>query len=348
MEQQAFRAAILTEQRQPLVLDDVQLPERLDYGQVLVRVSCSGICGSQLGEIDGVKGPDRFLPHLLGHEGSGVVVETGPGVVRVKPGDSVVMHWRQAAGIESPTPKYRWGDREVNAGWVTTFNELAIVSENRLTPIPDDFPKDIAALLGCAVVTGLGVISNDAELTLGESIVVLGAGGVGLNVIQGAQLVSADPIVAVDIVPAKLALAKRFGATHVINSHEEDVAAQVRELIGSADVVVETTGRTDLMELAYELTGPQGRCVFVGVPQEKRRPAFYSLPLHFGKKITGSHGGESQPDRDIPRYLKLIERGRLDLEPLISDRFAFSQLNEAIDSLRSGQVAGRCVIEMGA
>src|SRR2546425_5517426 len=127
-----MKAAVLVELNAPLVLADLEMPA-LDVGQVLVKIQCSGICGAQLGEISGVKGPDKFLPHLLGHEGGGVVLETGPGVTHVNPGDHVVMHWRKGAGIQSRTPQYRWNGRTVNAGWVTTFNERAVVSENRLT-----------------------------------------------------------------------------------------------------------------------------------------------------------------------------------------------------------------------
>src|SRR5204863_5793005 len=127
----------------------------LDVGQVLVKISCTGICGAQLGEISGVKGPDKFLPHLLGHEGGGEVVGVGPGVTQVKEGDRVVMHWRKGAGIHARPAKYQWGSRTVNAGWVTTFQEYAVVSENRVTPIPKDVPFEVAALMGCAVTTAL-------------------------------------------------------------------------------------------------------------------------------------------------------------------------------------------------
>ena len=147
------QAAILTEQRQPLVVDTIELPKSLEVGQVLVEVHCSGICGSQLGEIDGVKGDDRFLPHLMGHEGFGKVLEVGAGVRYVKRGDSVVLHWRPGAGIQSETPKYTWRGKPLNAGWVTTFNRHAVVSENR-TKVPADTNPDVA-LFGCAVTTAL-------------------------------------------------------------------------------------------------------------------------------------------------------------------------------------------------
>ena len=153
-----MKAAVLVGQREPLVIADVALPSALLPGQVLVKVHCSGICGSQLGEIDGAKGADKFLPHLLGHEGSGTVVEIGPTVRHVKTGDKVVLHWRKGLGIEASPPQYQWNGKVVNAGWITTFNEYAIVAENRVTPIPADSDMDVAALFGCAVTTGFGPV----------------------------------------------------------------------------------------------------------------------------------------------------------------------------------------------
>jgi len=205
------KAAILTALRKPLVVTEIGLPEALDVGQVLVKIHYSGICGSQLGEIDGVKGEDKYLPHLLGHEGSGMVLAIGPGVRHVGPADKVVLHWRKGIGIESPTPAYTWNGSKVNAGWLTTFNEYSVVSENRLTRIPPDSDMEVAALFGCAVTTGFGVVQNSAKLRIGESVVVFGAGGVGLNIVQAAALISAYPIIAVDLYDNRLELARRMG-----------------------------------------------------------------------------------------------------------------------------------------
>src|SRR5262249_13581836 len=179
-----MKAAILETLRAPLVIDEIEIPA-LQCGQVLAKIHRTSICGAQLGEIDGRKGEDKFLPHLLGHEGGGVVLETGPGVTHVRRGDHVVLHWRKGPGIQASTAKYDWNGRTVNSGWVTTFNEYTVVSENRLTPIPKDVPFEIAALMGCAVTTALGVINNLAQLKIGQSIAVFGCGGVGLNVVQG-------------------------------------------------------------------------------------------------------------------------------------------------------------------
>jgi len=340
-------AAILVEQKAPLVLEEVEVP-RLALGQVLVKVLSSGVCGSQIGEIDGVKGPDRFLPHLLGHEGAAVVVECGEGVSTVRPGDKVVLHWRKGDGLESTTPIYGSRIGPVRAGWVTTFNEYAVVSENRVTAVPGDFDPDWAALLGCAVTTAFGVVNNDAQLRIGESIAVFGVGGVGLNVVQGAALVSAHPIIAVDRYDNRLALARKLGATHTVNSARCDPEREGRGIVGSGgvDVAVETTGSVPLIEAAYRATGSRGRTVLVGVPAKGSAAAIYTLPLHFGKKVTGSHGGQCRPEVDIPNYVRLAKAGKLDLAPCIGKRYPLAEINRAIDDIRCGAIAGRAMIEM--
>lgn len=341
------KAAILVELGKPLVLAEVELPERLDVGQVLVKVHYSGICGSQLGEIDGAKGDDKFLPHLLGHEGSGTVVAVGLGVRHAKPGDKIVLHWRKGLGIESPTPSYRWDGRKVNAGWITTFNEYAVVSENRLTAIPPDSDLEVAALFGCAVTTGFGVVENNARVRIGESVVVFGAGGVGLNIVQAAAMVSAYPIIAVDLHDNRLALAKELGATHLINGRTQDAPAEIRRIApGGVDVFIDNTGVPAVIESGYALAKPQGRVILVGVPRKGNDISIHSLPLHFGKVLTGSHGGEAVPSEDIPRYAQLFRAGRINLKPLITHRFGIDAVNEAIAGMRSGSVAGRCMLEL--
>jgi len=343
-----MQAAILVEQNKPLVIDEVELPSELDFGQVLVQVHYSGICGSQLGEISGVKGLDAYLPHLLGHEGSGTVVETGPNVTHVKVDDHVVLHWRPGEGIESFTPKYLWKGKTLNAGFVTTFNEYAVVSENRLTKIPRDFNMEIGALFGCAVTTGLGVINNNAKVKIGESIVLFGAGGIGLNIIQGAVMVSAYPIVAIDLFDHKLDLAKKLGATHIINSKKMDVRNAIYEIIGEfgADVVIDNTGNTDIIHDAYELTNAEGRTILVGVPRKGEETKLYTLPLHFEKILTGSHGGESKPDKDIPKYINLYKNGILKLDKFITQRYKLEQINDAIADMQSGKITGRCTVKL--
>lgn len=340
-------AAILVEQKRPLIIDEIEVPSP-KLGQVLVRVLCSGICGSQVGEINGVKGPDRFLPHLLGHEGAGEVVECGEGVRTVKAGDRVVLHWRKGAGLESVTPVYESRIGKINAGWVTTFSEYAIVSENRVTAVPADFDLETAALLGCAVTTGFGVVNNDAQLAIGQSIAVFGAGGIGLNIVQGAALAGANPIIAVDIFDNRLALAQSLGATHAINSATADPTDAILHIVGSegVDVAVDNTGNPAVIELACRLTGPRGRTVLVGVPPQDSVAAISTLPLHFEKKLVGSHGGECRPDIDIPRYVRLVRDNRLTFAHLVGKRYSLHEINTAIDDMRTGRLAGRAIVHM--
>ncbi|MFC1516308.1 zinc-binding dehydrogenase, partial [Thermodesulfobacteriota bacterium] len=315
------KAAILVEQSKPLVVDEIKLPEKLSFGQVLVKVQYSGICGAQINEIEGAKGPDKFLPHLLGHEGSGIVLDKGDGVKTVQTGEHVVMHWRPSDGLQSETPDYDWNGRKVNAGWVTTFNEYAVISENRLTVIPKDFDMQLAPLFGCAITTALGVVNNDAQVKVGQSIVIFGVGGVGQNIAQFADMVSAHPIIGIDLFDAKLEMAERFGATHGFNSNKTaDLATEIRKITGEAgaDVVVDTTGIPRVIERAYELTHPDGKTILVGVPTKGDNVSIYTLPLHFKKILTGSHGGSVDPHIEIPRLINLWRANKLTLDGLIT------------------------------
>ena len=350
IEQKTARAAILVQSRSALVLDTISLPQQLDYGQVLVQVLYSGICGSQLGEIDARKGEDHYLPHLLGHEAAAKVVQCGPGVRHVHPGDLVVLHWRKGLGIDAAPPAYLWQGRKLNAGWVTTFNDYAVISENRMTPVPADTPPHLLPLFGCALTTGFGAVVNNAKVKLGEAVVVLGAGGVGLNIVQAAALSGAFPIIAVDLYDNRLELAKRLGATHTVNGTTTDTRKAITDILASvqmpqgADVCIDNTGQSQCIAMAYALTHSRGRTVCVGVPAQVDATTIYTLPLHFGKSITGSHGGETIPHEDIPRYLRLAQSKNIDLDILISETHPLEEINTAIDKMRSGEVAGRCLI----
>ena len=343
-----MKAAILVESNKPLVIDEIQYPSELQYGQVLVKILYSGICGAQLNEINASKGPDKFLPHLLGHEGSGIVLKTGHGVSTVKEGDHVVLHWRPSSGIQAPPAKYNWDGKVVNAGWVTTFNDHAIISENRLTTIPKDFDMRIAPLFGCAVTTAVGVINNDAKVKIGQSVVIFGMGGVGINLAQSAAMVSANPIIGIDINDQKLVLGKKFGMTYGFNGKTDtDIDDKIKAIVGSkgADVVIDTTGNPRIIEQAYNLTNPDGKTILVGVPKKGENINIYSLPLHFNKQLTGSHGGDAIPDIEIPRLINLIKVGKMTLEGLITHEFSLDEINVALDTMRKGD-CGRILIKM--
>ncbi len=332
-------AAILVEQRQPLVLDEVEVPA-LGFGQVLVEIHVTRICGSQLGEIDGVKGPDRWLPHLLGHEAGATVLEVGPEVRHVKPGDRVVCHWRPGRGIEARGPLYRWNGRTVNAGSITTFQQFAVLSENRVTPVPPDTDLEVCALLADTLTTGFGVIHNDAQVKIGESVAVIGCGGIGLGTVLGAHLAGAHPVLAIDLHEHKLAKAREFGATHTLLSSREPFFSAALDILDGqpADVVIDGTGQPAVLEQAFALAGPHGRCIGVGVMPHDRKISINTLPLHLGKRLAGSHGGESRPAEDIPRYLRLMRAGRFDPRAMISHRLRLDDINDGIARMRSGEV----------
>lgn len=329
-----FQAAVLVKPGEPLVLDRIEVVNP-GVGQVTVAMKASGICGTQLAEASGAKGEDKYLPHLMGHEGAGVVAVIGPGVTRFKIGDHVVCHWRKGAGIDAAPARYNSAElARVGGGPVTTFCVAAHISENRLTWIPDDVPFDVAALMGCAVTTGLGAIFHEAQVKPWHRVGVCGCGGVGLNAVQGARIAGAERIYAREADVNKLGLAFRLGATDVWGIGQR------------CDVIVETTGKPELIAECLDALAPGGTLVLVGVPDAEAVLALGGLHKQFmDKRIVFSLGGRTSPNEDIPRYLRLWERGLLNIDEMITHRFPLEQVNEAMDVVRAGR-AGRVILEM--
>ena len=205
----------------------------------------------------------------------------------------------------------------------------------------------LAPLFGCAITTAFGVVNNDAQVKVGQSVVVYGLGGVGLNIVQAASMVSAYPIVGIDIKENKIEMAKKMGLSHGFLSGSKNFENNIKEILGfqGADVVIETTGNSKIIEQAYDLTSSEGKTILVGVPKKGQNISIYSLPLHFNKILTGSEGGSSIPDLEIPRYLKLMEAKKMTLDGLITHEFPLDEVNEAIDLFRSGE-AGRIILNL--
>jgi S-(hydroxymethyl)glutathione dehydrogenase/alcohol dehydrogenase len=332
-------AAILVEQRKPLVIDELELPA-LKRGQVLVEIHATRVCGSQIGEIDGVKGPDKFLPHLLGHEAGAVVLEVGPEVKHVAPGDRVVCHWRPGAGFFGGGSVYNWAGRSVNAGPITTFQKFAVLSENRLTKVAPDTDFELCCLLADTLTTGFGIVRNDAKVQKGERVVLFGAGGIGLGVVVACSLAEAGRIVVVDLHDHKLEMARQHGATETINASRENAAERIAEILGGqADVAIDGTGNPKVIETAYALTRERGgRCVLFGVMPHDQRVSIHTLPLHFGRTLTGSEGGQSKPEKDIPHILQLIGEGKFSPSEFVSRRAPLTEVNGIIEAMRTGEV----------
>ena len=335
-----MKAAVLEKLNYPLAIREV-FPTQLLPGQVYVKVLASGLCGAQLHEIRGHRGNEKFLPHLMGHEGCGIVKEVGPGVTTVKEGDKVVMHWRPGSGIESEFPKYHLGEKIISSGKCTTLSEFSIVSENRLTKVPHDTPTVLAAMLGCSLTSALGIIDNECNLKFGESVAVIGCGGVGLNLIQAAKMKSAHPVYGVDIND------KMFDLTHQIGV---DIFTCDLEFIPEkVDVILDTTGVPEVISKAFDKLAPSGRLIMVGQPAPDTDLNIFNPLSMFdgqGKSIRASQGGGTKPDEDIPRYIKLANREMLDFNTLHTDTFALDNINDAFDLLKTGN-AGRIMIKIG-
>jgi S-(hydroxymethyl)glutathione dehydrogenase/alcohol dehydrogenase len=335
-----MKAAILVKKNEPLLIDTIEMPGALSCGQVKVKILVSGLCGAQLQEIAGLKGNEKFMPHLLGHEGCGMVEEVGQGVTKVKAGDKVVMHWRKAVGIEASFPVYRWNGKPMTGGKITTLSKKTIVSENRLTKIDSDVDNEFAALLGCGLSTGFSVINKDANIKFGESVLVLGCGGVGLNCIYAAKLSCASPIIGVDINETKQSLVEENGG-EFYHTGRVDELKHLR-----FDCIIDTTGYLDLVSNVLPCLSEQGRCILVAQPKPSSYLTITNPAKLFssnGQTIRTTQAGGFEPDVDIPKYVKLYKNKHIDLKTLITDRFDLQDINLAVDKLKTG-TAGRIMI----
>jgi S-(hydroxymethyl)glutathione dehydrogenase/alcohol dehydrogenase len=339
-------AALLVQTGMPLIVAEIEIPT-LKPGQVLVEITYSGACGTQVMEWRGDKGEDKWVPHCLGHEGTGVVLETGSAVSKVKADDKVVLSWIKGSGSEAGGAVYDWDGRKVNAGGVTTFQRHAVVSENRLTLLPGDLPMDVAVLLGCAAPTGMGALYNVLKAQPGDAIAVFGTGGIGLNALMAAALVGAMPVIGIDPNPTRRALAKIYGATHVIDPSESDVLGQIKKIVPQGvDLAVESSGVAAVMEQAINATRQQGgRAVVIGNAKQGDVLSLNPSVFNQGKSLLGTWGGDSVPDRDYGRFARLLSSGRFPVRDLLSKPYSLEQADQALQDLASGKI-GRPLIDM--
>jgi alcohol dehydrogenase len=362
------RAAVLTEvgasqpyaSSRPLVVADVDLHGPGD-GELLIRVKAAGVCHSDLSVVDGNR--VRPLPMALGHEAAGVVAEVGPGVSDVREGDHVVLVFVPACGscpyCATGTPalcsagaaangagtllrgarRLRWNGTEIHHHLgVSAFSEYAVVDRVSAVVIPDDVPWDVAALFGCALLTGVGAVCNTVSVRPGESVAVFGLGGVGLSAVMGAAVAGAMPIIAVDPVPAKRDLARALGATAALDPGE--VAAAWFDLVpGGVRYAVEAVGNPAVFAAAVASTGRGGTTVAVGLPHPAAELRVPALPIVAeAKTLVGSYMGSAVPRRDIPRLIGLWRAGRLPVERLHTGSLPLDEINEAMDALAGGEV----------
>jgi Zn-dependent alcohol dehydrogenase len=357
-----MRAAILEEQRKPLVVvDDLDAAEP-GPGQVRVAVEHCGICHSDLGIIDG-ENPAMRLPVVLGHEAAGFVESVGVGVRDLRPGDKVVLtpcppcggcYWcvrnehalcvnsdaiLTSAFADGSTGLSRHGQVVYRGVGVGAFAGQVLTHSTGAVKIPSDVPTEIACVVGCAVQTGVGAVLNTARVEAGASVLVMGAGGIGLSIVQGARLAGAAQIIVSDPVPGRREIAGRLGATHLLDPAEDNVITRSRQITNGigVDYAFDAVGAAALLHAAIEAVRKGGTVVIVGaVPVTQ--PVTLSPVSLFGvqeKKIVGCLLGSCNSQRDIPRFLALWRAGRLDLESLVSARYPIERINEALDELRA-------------
>ena len=332
-----MRAVVLEKLNSPLAVHEV-FPDEVGRGQVLVRVVMAGICGAQIQEIKGYKGNEKFLPHLLGHEGVGVVDQVGEGVLFVKPGQRVIMHWRPGVGLESDFPKYILNGKRISSGKVTTFSEFSLVSENRLTPIGDKIPDEWAVLLGCGLSTALATVENECQLKFGERVLVVGAGGVGLSLIQALRLRGCGEITSLDSNSKKKSLALNSGANRFVENLEH---------ADNFDLILDTSGNSEVISRLHLHCKGGGRVVMIGQPQPD---SIINLehPLQFfhgsGISLRATQGGGVFPTHDFPRYLELLRYSDFDSTKVVTHVYPLESVNIAIRTLLEGQ-AGRVLLK---
>ncbi len=345
--QKTMRAAVLWELHQPLRI--LELPVRSPGpGQILVKIAATGLCRAQLLEIRGENTIGPMNPNMLGHEGSGVVVEVGEGVTKVVLGDHVILSWIKGSGRNVLPEKYDYQGQKINCGFVTTFNEYTLASENRVTKIPKEMPLLEASIIGCAVATGAGAVFNNAKVTSGKSAAIVGVGGIGINMLHAAAVAGAYPLIAVDISGEKLEFTQKFGATHLINSQQQDVEAEIKKIVGEdgLDFAFDTTGRKDMMELVFRsVKKATGRAVLCGVPNPpKTKIEIDPFPLYFGRQLVGTGGGECKPDEDFEKFCRMFLEGKLKVREMITHILPLERINEGFELMKQSKCC-RAVID---
>jgi Zn-dependent alcohol dehydrogenase len=344
-----------------MVIDEIDLP---DPGptQVSIRQFATGVCHSQLHEL---YRPEPKLPMVLGHESTGVVTAVGREVTHVSEGDHVMVTWvPRNATRETPRPTpaqvtYRGKAVEFGApAWTGTFTWArdTVADQQMVVPFDKDVATDVTAIVGCAVMTGAGAAISAAEVRPGDSVAVIGVGGVGLSIVQACANLGADPIIVVDIDDEKLEFAKQFGATIGINSRQADAVARVREIMGGevtsgVDYAFDAIGVAETMTQVLQIARDRrpgeregGTAVLVGVPHGEM-PTMPMRNLFTGKVYRGAPGGCSIPDRDFPLLVRWFQQGKMPLDLMVTRRYSLEQINEACDALAGGQIAGRAIVE---
>lgn len=362
-----MRAVVFREPKVPMKIEELWIDDPAP-AEAIVRVVTSGLCHSDLHFIDGVF-PSFGGAMVLGHEIAGIVEKVGSSVTAVKPGDRVIAAFVQPCGFcsfcesgeghlcqvggatrDRDDPRLKLGDEPIGQmASLGAFAEYLLTPASGLVKVADDISLDVAALVGCGVMTGLGAVTNTAKVEPGSTVAVIGTGGVGLNVIQGAQLAGARQIIAVDLLEHKLAYARKFGATDTVDASGGDAVQQVLDISGGGvDYAFEAIGLGETARQAFDMTRRGGTAVIVGMIAPGIDIPIPGLAMLSEKKLIGSFYGSSRIHKDMPHILELAQSGKIDLEGLITKRYdKLEDVNIGFDALRNGEVA-RSVIQVSA
>ena len=334
-----IKAAVLSELNKPLEIRTLK-QRPLESGQVLVKILYSGVCRSQLMEINGLRGDDHWLPHLLGHEGSGVVVDIGPDVKKFKKRDEVILSWIKGSGIEAQGALYDYDDVVINSGKVTTFSNYSVVSENRLIKKPKNLDFDTAVLFGCALPTGAGMVINEINVKPESSAIVIGLGGIGMSAVAMFLSLKIKNIIAIDLSAKKLELVKSWGVSHTIDASKPKIQELVHEIFpDGAEYCIESAGKVSTIELGFSLLNRnKGKLLFASHPPEGEKIRLSPHELISGKSIAGSWGGAIDPDRDIPILYHNFISANFPLNSLLTKPYSLLDINKALEDLESGKV----------
>tara|TARA_B100000795_G_C22755568_1_gene421348 strand:- start:283 stop:1326 length:1044 start_codon:yes stop_codon:yes gene_type:complete len=342
----SFKAAVLENINSTLKIKDLKFP-KLKIGQVLVKVLFSGVCRSQLMEIEGKRGEDKWLPHCLGHEGSGIVVDIGNKVTKVKKNDEVILTWIKGKGINAANAVYNHKSSIVNSGQVTTFSQYSIVSENRLVKKPKFIDHDEAVLYGCAIPTGFGMVINEIKPKKNMSVIVIGIGGIGMSALLALKCLKIKKIIVIDVSNKKIQMAKKFGFKNSFNGNDKNLDKKISKILkDGADVCIECAGTIKTIEKGFSLIKDDGgKLLFASHPPNNEKASFFPHDFIKGKQISGSWGGKTYPDRDIAKIAKMIKDSNISLKPLVSKKYQLKDINNAIKDLKNGKVF-RPIIDM--
>ena len=337
-----FTAAVLTKNNSPLKIINKLKFTKLRKGQVLVRILHSAICRSQIMEIEGKRGKDKYLPHLLGHEGAGIVHGVGAGVKKITKGDKIFLSWIKGKGLDSGGTKIKNQKKTVNAGPITTFSNFSVISENRCFKIPKGFPLKKSVIFGCAVPTGAGIILNEIKPKKKDRICIIGLGGVGLSALIACKMLKLKNIIVVDIDNKKIKIAKKVGfkKTILLKNNKNAITKILNFNKGRYfDYTIESSGKSKSIEFAFSLTKKfGGKCFFASHPNEKSKISIKPFDLISGKKIFGSWGGGSDPQKIAKIMSKFFLKNKKILNLYFTKEYSLKNINKAIKDFKKKSV----------